>query len=174
MKFVKVTHYVGYSYDREPSFIIRMSDGNSYISNGCQFVRDTVENRDMLIKQYNCLEYLTELDNSPIDSHDLIESADYMMKGCEDLTDFEFVAPNLKSANFMLYWCEALASFELYAPNLKSANWMMTRCENLTKFKLDAPNLKSANWMMDGCKALTDFKLDAPEEIMEQYKHLIK
>ena len=56
MKFKTVTHYVEKSFEDKPSFIIVLEDLDtgkeiSYISNGCQFVEQTKDNINKLIKR---------------------------------------------------------------------------------------------------------------------------
>lgn len=171
MKFIKVTHYVPVSYDGKPSFIILM-DGKVFISIDIEFIEDTPENREYLIDVYGCEEYLDELDNSCIDNHDSITTANYMMFGCEEVTEFEFIAPNLENANYMLDECEKLTNLKLVAPNLKYARYMARGCKKLTNLKLVAPKLENADYMIYRCDNIENFELVVPQYIMKQYQHL--
>lgn len=88
MKFIKILHYVEKSFENKPSFVILMSDGKEYISNGCVWVPNIKEYVAELIAFYNCKEYLEELFKSaPIDMSNVI-NANYMFAG-SNLTKFD-------------------------------------------------------------------------------------
>ena len=53
MKLIKILHYVENSFGGKPSFVILMSDGKEYISNGCVWKENTKENVAELIEKYD-------------------------------------------------------------------------------------------------------------------------
>jgi hypothetical protein len=130
MKFIKCTHYVESSFEGKPSFILLMKYQGiekTFISNGCQFVEDTEKNRNILIDKYDCIDYLKELDKSPLATHSKITNGSYMFEGC-NLTSFDVELPNLINGSCMFYDCN-LTSFDAELPNLTNGFCMFKEME---------------------------------------------
>jgi len=135
MKLVKIKHYVEKSYDNITSFILEMSDGVDYISNGCVF--EPVSKLDELIYEYKIPQkQIYELFNSPsIDISELVNGS-YMFYG-SDITEFEFDMPNLVHGNYMFHNCEKLEKFTSDMPNLVYIFFMFLGCHKLNKKSLE-------------------------------------
>ncbi len=58
---IKITHFIENSFGAYPSFIFKLKDGKSYLSNGCETIEFTVENITQLIEKHDCEGYLDEL-----------------------------------------------------------------------------------------------------------------
>ena len=154
MKFVKILNYVENSYEGSPSFVILMSDGKEYISNGCVFIEKTLDNIDFLIEEYDCESSLDELFEAPgIDISELVDGRG-MFWGCSELTEFNHDLPNLTYGYGMFECCYKLTEFTSNMPYLIDGRWMFYACIELSKFTSDLPNLKNGNCMFNGCKKL--------------------
>ncbi len=108
LQFVSITHYVQNSFEGRPSFVIEMSDGKDYISNGCVFVENTEENRDKLIKGFDCGAELIALFNADGIAIEELEDGRYMFSGCENLAEFKADMPILEDGLGMFNGCEKL------------------------------------------------------------------
>jgi len=151
MKFKTVTHYVENSFEGKPSFIVVLEDLNtgeekSYISNGCVFVENTLENVETLLYEYDCFYDLDELFNSEIDSLDVIRYGEHMLRN-SNVTHFETDMPNLVMGRYMFARSE-ITHFTANMPNLVNTYRMFTN-SNLTHFKADMPSLKYDRYMFD-------------------------
>ena len=159
MKFVKILNYVENSYEGSPSFVILMSDGKEYISNGCVFIEKTQKNITKLIILHECEKELDELFESPgIEINELVDAGG-MFRGCESLTEFTHDMPNLVNGTLMFSRCETLTTFTSDLPNLVNGTSMFAYCTSLTKFSSELPKLKMGLWMFDGCTSLTILKI---------------
>ena len=142
MKFVSILHYVEMSYGGKPSFVILMSDGKEYISNGCVFVENNQENIDQLIQKYSCKSFLDELfDSPPLPIEELVDGRS-MFRGCKSLTEFNIDLPNLVNGQGMFFCCKSLTDFNSDLPNLVDGSYMFCGCDSLTEFNVDLPNLE--------------------------------
>lgn len=102
MKFEKILHYVECSYEDKPSFILLMSDGKEYISNGCVFIENTTENRCLLIDDYDCESELFELiESGPIEIKDVTDSR-YMFS-CSQITKFSSDMSSVTDSSYMFH-----------------------------------------------------------------------
>ena len=61
MKFVKILHYVESSFEGKPSFVLEMSDGKEYISNGCVWKENTQANLHKLIDKIQLLKFIFDV-----------------------------------------------------------------------------------------------------------------
>jgi len=164
VKFVKIKNYVEQSFGGRPSFLLEMSDGKDYISNGCVFIEDTQRNRYRLISGYDCGSDLYHLLSAPgIEIQDLV-NADHMFRGCTGLTEFNIDLPRLESANGMFCYCKSLTGFDSEMPRLKSAKYMFYGCASLTESDSDLPMLEDATGMLKACAGLTEFNSDLPAD----------
>ncbi len=160
MNLVKVLKYVEVSFEGKPSFKLLMSDGKTYISNGCVFIEDTKKNRLSLIKKFDCKEYLVELDNSELVGFEVVTNASYMFSGCTNLTSFDSNMSNVTNASYMFYGCTNLTSFDSDMSKVTGARWMFDGCTNLASFDSDMPSVTNASYMFRGCTNLTSFDSD--------------
>lgn len=108
MKLVEIKHYVPKSFEGKPSFVLLMSDGVEYISNGCVFVKNTQENVDGLILKHNCKHWLDELFQSDGCDMKSVVDASYMFQNCESLETFDGDMPSVTDARYMFYGCKSL------------------------------------------------------------------
>ena len=110
MKFKKLIKYVEDSYSSKPSFLILMSDGKEYISNGCVFKENTPENIATLVEQFECEEHIDRLLNAP-DNPDVgrIKNLRSMFQGCEGLTEFTADLSSLTDGLWMFQGCKNLS-----------------------------------------------------------------
>lgn len=149
MKFVKIMNYVKYSFEGKPSFVLLMSDGKEYISNGCVFVEKAQKNIDKIIKKYDCGNYLDELFEEPsIDISELVDGYG-MFWGCKELSEFTHDMPNLENGEWMFFECSKLTKFTSELTKLEYGNGMFIDCTQLTEFTRDFPNLKCDISMID-------------------------
>jgi len=152
MKQDKILHYVKNSFEGKPSFVLLMSDGKEYISNGCVFVENTQENKDRLIEEHGCSEELDALFDSPsLDNEDLTDGR-CMYRGCTGLTSTSEY-PNLTDGSWMYRGCTGLTSTSEY-PNLTDGRCMYRGCTGLTSTS-EYPNLTDGRCMYEGCTGLT-------------------
>lgn len=105
MKFVKIKNYVEKSFEDKPSFIIEMSDGLEYISNGCEFAERTDENIELLIVRYKCGKKLDELlAAAAIEMCDVVD-ASYMFWDAP-ITEFSGDMSNVVDARCMFSYSQ--------------------------------------------------------------------
>jgi len=170
MKPVEITHYVETSYGEEPSFIILMSDGKEYISNGCQFTENTEENRAYLIERYDCEEELQDLLEAPGIAWEDLSDGSFMFLGCKELTE-PAPTPNLVKGEYMYCTCVLLKwvadtpklvnGFAMYfecgrikepasTPDLLIGSHMYRKCSSLER-RATTPKIVSSYWMYSGC-----------------------
>ena len=128
MKFIKLLKYVECSFEDKPSFVILMSDGKEYISNGCVFIENTQKNINSLIRRYDCKSYLEELLNSKEIDISEISNVRYMFAGCKALTSFSSELPKVTNASFMFQGCISLTSFSSELPKVTNAYGMFYGC----------------------------------------------
>jgi len=132
MKLEKILHYVEKSYFRRPSFILLMSDGKEYISNGCQFVENTDENREILIEEYDCERHLLDLLAA-----DSIEMKDVTNARC-------------------MFWGSDITEFKEDMSSVKNSRDMFCCCAFLTEFSADMSSVTDDTDMFWGCESLKD------------------
>jgi len=108
MHLIEIKHYVANSLYQRPSFVLAMSDGKDYISNGCVFVVATDENMATLVRRYDCKKHIDELFASSSIEISAVTDASYMFWGCKTLTTFNSDMPAVIYANYMFDGCELL------------------------------------------------------------------
>jgi len=175
MKPIEITHYVEKSYGGSPSYIILMSDGIEYISNGCVFQPATEENLLKLTSKYRCGEYIDELLAADgIADDDLVNGAGMFM-GCYTLTEageypslaygvcmFTYcklltkpaICPELLAGDFMYKACYALETPGNH-PKLRAGDCMYGWCVSL-KHKGNYPELQEGTNMYLKCRSIAD------------------
>ncbi len=106
MKFVKVLSYIEKSFKGKPSFLILMSDGKEYISNGCKFLENTQGNRDSLVESYSCAEELYVLLEGSCVDFKSITNTFCMFYGCPDIEEFEEDLGHVTYDRWMFRFCK--------------------------------------------------------------------
>lgn len=155
MELTQILKYVAVSYNEKPSFLLLMGDGKEYISNGCEFVENTEENRNYLIDEYHCSSEITELLGSPVLSdYTSITDVRYMFDGSDAVTSVTLNLPNATLAQRMFHACSTLTTANITAPSLINALAMFYQCTNLSSVTLDAPNIIYSSWMYYQCTSL--------------------
>jgi len=153
MKPIEITHFVEQSYEGKPSFVILMSDGKEYISNGCVFVENTPSNRSRLIDIHDCENELDALLKAPGISWEDLEDGSNLFYNCESLTE-PADTPNLVNGSGMYSFCKYLTE-PANTPKLVDGSWMYSGCESL-KEPANTPELVDGSWMYAGCWSLTE------------------
>jgi len=159
MKFEKIVNYVESSFGDKPSFVLLMSNGREYISNGCVFVENTEDNIDELNKIFECKEFIDELLDAPGCSIYDIADARYMFRGCGSITEFNEDMPNTIAATGMFIDCYSLQRINSSMPNVMDVNNMCTRCRSLYEFNGAVPKAVYARDMFEGCDELIEQEL---------------
>lgn len=138
MKFVKLLKYVERSFEGKPSFLILMSDGKEYISNGCVFVENTKDNREALVDEYGCEGYLTELleNGLELDISEITNSS-FMFYGCTSLVSFDADMSRVTDSYSMFYGCTSLVSFDTDMSKVTDSRYMFYDCTSLTNNPLE-------------------------------------
>lgn len=106
MKFVKVLAYIEKSFKGKPSFLILMSDGKEYISNGCKFLENTQRNRDSLVESYDCAEELHLLLQESCEDFKRVTNTSCMFYGCPDIEEFEEDLEHVIYDRWMFRFCK--------------------------------------------------------------------
>ena len=137
MNLVKVKHYVENSFEGRPSFILEMSDGKDYISNGCRFKETTKENLAELKYFFDCKYYIDELFESPSIETEDITNCQEMFYGCESLTEITSEFPNARNCEKMFLWCNNLTEMTSDFPKAKHCSEMFRDINNKSEvFKI--------------------------------------
>ena len=150
LKALEILHYVKDSYEGKPSFIFLMEDietgeKSEWISNGCQFVENNVEDIRQLKAEFDCDDELDELLTAPsIDWSDLIDGS-HAFLGCESLIEFGHQLPNLTNGSFMFQRTQ-LESWDVELPNLTDGTSMFQRTQ-LESWDVELPNLTDGTSM---------------------------
>ncbi len=107
MKFVKVMAYIEKSFKGKPSFLILMSDGKEYISNGCKFLENTEGNRNALVEDYNCAGELHVLlqEQGHVDFKRITNTM-CMFYGCPNIEEFEEDLGHVTYDRWMFRFCK--------------------------------------------------------------------
>ena len=126
MKLVKIKHYVESSFEGKPSFVLEMSDGKEYISNGCVWKENTQANIDDLINQHDCKADLDELFASK--SIEMGEVTDaHGMFSHSQLTKFSSKMPKVTYA-YEMFAHSKITEFSSNMPNVTDVSWMFKDC----------------------------------------------
>jgi hypothetical protein len=155
MKFIRLVGYVEESYRNNPSFLILMSDGKEYISNGCTFVENTTKNIDRLEAEHpTCTHHVNKLLlSSAIDIGKVVNTScmfwGYM--GIEGITEFDEDLSSVVIANDMFYNCQKLSKFTSDLPSLLYGNCIFERCRALTEFTGNINEDAEVMCMFRGC-----------------------
>jgi len=153
MKLIRIKHYVDNSYERRPSFVLTMSDGRDYISNGGLFLQDTPEARERLIRLgYRAT--LWELFGAPSIEVDQLTNGRFMFAGCEFLTEAPRKLSGLVDGRYMFYFCELLTRAPRQLPALRLGMGMFYYCTSLIVAPQEMPVLVDGRCMLEGCKSL--------------------
>ena len=151
MRPIEITHYVEGSYGGKPSYIILMSDGIEYISNGCVFQPTTEENLFKLTSKYRCGEYIYELLAADgIADEDLVWGS-HMFRGCHNLTETGNY-PSLSCGSHMYLECKLITE-PAACPRLRNGDYMYSLCSALEE-PGDYPKLESSCSMYARCLSL--------------------
>jgi len=179
MELISIDHYVEKSFEGKPSFVLLMSDGKQYISNGCVFEEMTDRQIKRLTRVYKCDEEMQKLLDSPhIELHNVVNTSymfsgctsltvfkgnlskairtEYMFSGCTSLTSFKEDLNKVKDTSGMFYKCSSLISFEGDFSEAIYTNCMFYRCTSLTRFKGDFSKAEYALIMFEGCTSLLE------------------
>ncbi|HHL35197.1 MAG TPA: hypothetical protein ENJ30_12610 [Desulfobulbaceae bacterium] len=148
MRPVEIVHYVERSYEGKPSFVILMSDGKEYVSNGCVFLENTWEKRARLISWYDCEVELRKLLKIPGIGWDELVNGQYMFRGCKALTE-PAITPKLENGANMYYGCSSLKEPAI-TPELVNGDCMYYGCKSLKEPAI-TPKLVNGFNMYDGC-----------------------
>lgn len=155
MHLLNIKHYVEKSFRDKPSFVLEMSDGKTYISNGCVFVEMSAANIEFLINKYDCKMYIDALLASTSTEMSSVTDARFMFRGCKILTTFNNDMSSVINASHMFYGCETLIAFDSNMPSAINTVLMFGDCTNLTTFNSDIHPTTDTTCMFHNCILLT-------------------
>lgn len=151
MELLEIKHYVEDSFNNSPSYIMKMSDDNDYISNNYHFCELTEDKIAWFIKVYDCEKEMNKLFQSPSISTNELVNGSYMFDGCKNLSSVEYF-PILEDGFRMFRKCKNIINVGDF-PSLRDGNRMFYGCENLSNIG-NFPSLKNGMYMFDGCENL--------------------